>query len=429
MKGGTASVVLWLAGLAIWVGRGVEVGEFNVQPGEIALALVAGYGLAASAANPASRLRFVPLVQKLAIGLIAAVVAILCSAVISGVGSIDPFSVVRFSGRYVLGLLAVVALYRLLRSEGRLRILERSLLAGAAGSVALAVAGFFVAPLGELTVRYGDRAQALLNHPNQFAILLAALVPIAMSAAVRRPSFWLPWSALVLLVIGVALTGSKFNILVLGVMLPLSALFSLTVIPGVRRKLELSLTLAVLVFAIGAVGALAVTEFSPRTMTTIGNLFTDPTEVSAVSTRSELWQQAILLGLDYPFSGVGADQTGFYLPFDHAHNVFIEFFAGQGIWGLASLFVFLAVLACVIGSALLTALCRPNVTATARLGLIGSSLGIVQFVISNQSSDSFGGTTLPMLWILISMTLARLDLVLRSAGSVGSCTRQLHVVD
>lgn len=409
--------MLWGVGLAIWIGRGFALGPLNVQAGDIALVLSVLLVLATFAAKPHARLRFTPRAGSVAFGLCAAIVAIIVAAIVSVSGSTDPLAVVRFSGRWALGLFATMALYWLLNSECRLKTLERALLLGGIASVSMAIAGFFIDSLGSLTIRFGDRSQALLNHPNQFAILLASCIPVAISAVLGRVRRWFPWLALVALIVGLALTGSKFNLFAMGVMLPVSAFACLLVMPGTRRKLELLVAVPVGLAMLGVVGALVVQRFNPRTIGTLGNLLTDPADVSAVVSRRELWHAALRLGLEHPFTGVGADQTSQFLPFDHAHNVFLEFFASMGIWGLVALCFFLSILLWLVGWSLFTAFQSRKLGLHTRLGLIGSALASIQFVISNQSSDSFGGTTLPILWVLIALLLARWNLAVRRPSS------------
>lgn len=399
--------LLWIAGLCVWVGRGINVGGFNLQGGDVALGLVIAYGLAVSAVKPSVALRLSPRVGLVLGGLAASILLVLLAAVVSLFNAADDMAVVRFLGRWLLALLAVPSLFYLLRTEDRTRLLERSLLFGALASVAISAAGYFIPSIGELTLRYQDRSQALLNHPNQFAILLVALVPLTMSIAMRKPGRTFPWFTLVVLVGGLALTGSKFNLLALCVTLPLCALMCLAIVPGAQPKTVLAFGLAVGVLALGGVATVAVQRFNPRTLGTILGLLTDPIEVSAVEARSKVWAEAFQLGLDHPFTGVGAGQTGLYLSHDHAHNAFLEFFAALGIWGLLALLCFLVVLSCLVGAALLMAFGRSRLTVADRLGLIGCSLGVFQFMVSNQSSDSFGGTTLPLLWLLVGMCLGR----------------------
>lgn len=412
--------LLALLGLSIWVGRGVSVGVLNLQPVEIASGLFL-FAYAAQLALSSSRgiTALGPPTRRLLTGLIVACALLIAAAVVSLAAALDPISVLRFCGRYLVAILLLTVLSRFLDRRSRLQTLERYLLIGAVISVGVAVAGFFVSQLGALTIRYGDRAQALLNHPNQLAMLLTALVPIALVNALKRPARVGPWLVLVVIAAGIALTGSKANLLLLVVVVPLTTFLALEPIRRLARRMALALGLGVAMAAIGLVAVLTVSQFNPRTLTTLERLFTDPATTSTVATRSDLWRTAFEIGLEHPWTGVGADNTVYYLPFSHAHNVVFEYFLTLGLPGLMALLMLLFFTAVVALACIRSALRRPGPAYPERLSLIGYALACLAYVGSNMSSDSFGGTTLPMLWILLAASLARLDLALETAAGTG----------
>ncbi len=413
--------LLALLGLSLWVGRGVGVGVLNLQPVEIASALLLFAYVAHLALSRSSGVTALgPQARRLLTGLVVSCALLIASAAISATAAIDGISVLRFCGRYLLAILLLAVLCRFLDRRSRLETLERYLLTGAVVSVGVAVAGFFLAPLGELTIRYGDRAQALLNHPNQLAMLLTTLVPIALANALKRPARVWPWLVLVVIAAGIALTGSKANLLLLAVVVPLTTMLALEPIRRLARRLALGLALGAATVAIGLVAVLTVSQFNPRTLVTLERLFTDPGATSAVVSRSDLWLSAVQIGLEHPWTGVGADNSVYYLPFAHAHNVVLDYFLTLGLPGLAALGALLAFVALVSLACVRLALRGPGQAYPDKLSLIGYALACLTYLASNMSSDSFGGTTLPMLWFVAAASLARLDLALRTPfGATG----------
>lgn len=414
--------MLALLGLTLWVGRSMKVGVVSLQPVEVASSLLlfayfAHFALAPSLAvtslgRPS---------RRLLTGVLTSCVLILVSAAISATRASDVISVLRFGGRYVLGILILTALARFLDRRARLETFERYLLAGALLSVCAAVLGFFT-PLGGLTIRYGDRAQAFLNHPNQFAMLLLTLVPIALTKALERPSRIRPWVTVVGLVAGIALTGSKANLLLLAIALPLTMILALELRRRLDQRIALGLGLGVATATIGVVALLIVGQFNPRTLGTLERLFTEPSTTSAVVSRSALWTSAVEIGLEHTWTGVGADNAVYYLPFAHAHNVVLEYFLSLGLPGVAALSLLLVFIALIALACVRLVMRRPGPSHADKLSLLGYALAALFYVASNMSSDSFGGTTLPMLWFVLAMSLARLDLVGRTSSRVGLAT-------
>jgi len=346
----------------------------------------------------------------LAGAVIVGVTLVVLAAALSATEARDPMSVVRFMARYLLGLALLLALGRFLSDRVRLARLETALVAGAVASVALAGLGFFVPQLGDLTVRYGDRAQALLNHPNQFAMLLTAMAPIALARALERPRRSWGWVAFVLVAAGVGLTGSKANLLLLVVVVPTFAILAAQLLPGARRRLGAAFAMSVGALAVGGVAFAIVRAFNPRTLATLERLFLDPANTTTVSLRREMWGTAIQRAVEQPWFGVGADHSRFYLAHGHAHNVVIEFFLTLGVVGLVALATLLLAVGGIAAVSLVAAFARRRSPYPDRLRLIAYPLVLATYVVANQSSDSFGSSTLPLLWIVVAMALAQLEL-------------------
>lgn len=409
-RGRVARATLVVIGLSLWVGRGLEVGPFDLQPIQFATAGAVLVLLAIAFNNrsaPLRRLR--PVTAPFLAAMALAMVAIVAAAGLSAVEAADPLSVARFIARYVLGLALLVTVLQLVRRRENRRVLETALFVGASLSVALSAAAHAIPPLAEIAIRYGDRAQGLLNHPNQLAMLLSSVAPIAFAVALRRPRRIGPWLPVLVVGAGVAMTGSKVNLAILATLLPTMAVLAAQLGSGPLRRIGTTGALVLASLAVAAVAAWVVQTTNPRTLVTIGRLITDPAGTTAVITRTQTWQLAIERGLERPWFGVGADHASYFLPYSHAHNVFVEYFLTLGAVGLIALLLLLAALAALGVHALFAALTRPTLAVDDRLRLLAYPFSILAFVAASQSSDSFGGTTLPVLWLVTALTLAQVD--------------------
>jgi O-antigen ligase len=320
-------------------------------------------------------------------------------------------AVVRFLGRYLLGITLTVLLTDMLLLRRRFEALARWILLGACSTVLVSIAGFIVPSVGETTIRYTDRAQGFLNHPNQLAMLLVAVTPLALSRGLRRPMKLSSWLPFVIISVGVALTGSKANLLLLLIATVVFVLIAAASVRSLLKRFALAFGLGI-GMAIVIVGGLAtLSAVSPRTITTLELLLVDPAAATTVSSRTELWRTAIEVGTRNAFTGVGASNSRYFLPHDHAHNVFVEFFLTLGILGLLGVLALVGVAVLLFLAAVWQLKSKPPIPFGLRLDLIALPLGLLLYVASNQTSDSFGGTTLPIFWILIAMSLAHLSYV------------------
>ena len=415
------SALLVLAGVSVWVGKGVDVGPIDLQAVQVATVLLAlGVLAAASLSRRAPLTGLHPTVQTLFAALVVAALLVCVAALLSSGAARNDMSVVRFVARYAMGIVLVGALLHFLRRPRSPRVLEAALLTGAVASVGLSALGFAFPALGEVTIRFGDRAQGLVNNPNQLAMMLVATVPIALAAALRAPRRLHRWLLLVALVAGVAFTGSKANLLLLAVGLPTLALLAAFLRRGVMRKARTAFALTALAASSGAAAYWVVLRFNPRTLATFERLLDDPAGTSTVASRREMWESALQTGLAHPWFGVGADHAPFYLPHAHAHNVGIEFFLTMGAVGVAALAALLGAWLALALTSAWVAYTERGAPFAERVSLLAYAASLLAYVASNQTSDSFGGTTLPIAWIVSALALARLDLSLRRRSALGT---------
>lgn len=411
--------LLFLLGLSVWVGKGLNLGLVTVRPVDIVSVLLVMALLAQLALLPGNSLRKHGNGGELVAALLIPILLVVGTSVVSAVNAVELAAVFRFAARYLLGAVLIGGLSVFLFTHNRIRLLAHSLLIGAVASVVVSAVAIVLPPLAAFTIRYGDRAQALLNHPNQFAMLLVSVIPLALALALKRHRRIGAWLVLAVLVTGVGLSGSKAN-LVLGVVaLALTSLLASQLHRRITRRVGLAIGLTVGTVCFGYLAFLTVETVNPRTLATIERLLQEPEQVTAVITRVEMWETAIDLGLQYPWTGIGAGNAIHYLPYDHAHNVFIEFFMTLGVPGVLALALLLLSIFVLVCVTLWYAITARSVPFTEKLLSVALPVGVLSYVLANQSSDSFGGTTLPILWVLTSMLLAQLRLIWKQRANYG----------
>lgn len=121
-------------------------------------------------------------------------------------------------------------------------------------------------------------------------------------------------------------------------------------------------------------------------------------EFPSMQTRDIVWKESIRIGLDHPLLGEGAG-TRVYR-YAHSHNMFLDYFRGMGVVGLAAAVAL--VLSAVSRGAnfLLVTLPKGQVDRASDTIVAGMYLGAIFYLIGNQLSDSFSPTTAFLFWVM-----------------------------
>lgn len=407
-------VLTYLSGFSIWFAKGISLPGLELRPTDligallILVTIMRQNRMRAPHSDAASHPGYLKPYAFTAFFALA-IVFIIISGFVSVIGAEDVGAVFSFILRYTFGLLFFLSLVGVQQLARIRAALISGLLAGGVTSVLAGSLGYFIPQIGGLVIRYGDRLQGFTNHPNQFAMLLTATLPIVLALIASKKSSWRPWGVLALFGAGLAMTGSKANLALGGIMIfvTLAAFSRLreSVIKRLKALGTAGLATLLLVFA----GFFVLTVSSPRTITTIQRLLDEPARVTAVVSRSEMWNTALQIGRDNPWTGIGGNNTYLYLPHSHAHNVFFEFFMTLGYPGLWALSMLIFVLSVLLAHAWLKSVNGATAMSLRhRMLLIGAPLGACTYALANLSSDSFGGSTLPIFWILLAIAVAHL---------------------
>lgn len=332
----------------------------------------------------------------------------------------DPVLTIRFLSRWVFGVLYLVSFVQFVTLDAeRLRKVVRAFLYGGVATVPALVIGYFYRPLGELVFwdLWSYRSNGFLEHPNQLAMVALVALVLAQLPGLLNRKLWLVVMAALVFVLVTA--GSKTNIALAILILPVM-FFWLPAREG-RAVEALGGAIAGL---IAAVTGLAAIVFGLKTYNNyfyrkLEEFITNPDRADSTQSRGGMWQDSINCMLEKPVFGIGGGNANACINYTHAHNVFINYLLETGIVGLLLIVAFfLLVIYSVIRVSKKLAY---GIHASAYNRQLFRSAGlvlvaIVLFIISNSSSDSLGGSTMPVLWMLAGVGLAMSTVIERKGA-------------
>ncbi|MBI5666894.1 MAG: O-antigen ligase family protein [Chloroflexi bacterium] len=178
-------------------------------------------------------------------------------------------------------------------------------------------------------------------HPNAVATLLELLLPLAAALVIASRGRWLKaLLAAVVLILAYALLLTFSRGAWLGVGAAAGLAVALALLARLPRRTAIALTFGVLVLAGGLVAAAAL--LGPERLPFLRSTF------AAADSRLTLYRNALRLGTDYAFSGIGLGNTYgmvysrfslliFVPQLTYAHNLPLAVWLGQGLLGLIAL--------------------------------------------------------------------------------------------
>lgn len=282
--------------------------------------------------------------------------------------------------------------------------LHRLLLAAIFVSLVAALANF-ITPLQDQLFGERDRTGAFFKNPNQFGIALSCVGPLMLSLAITakkgKPTYAIGTAVLVVALVS---SGSKTNLLVFAASCVLVMVtIAISERSGLRSYISLVLN-ALLAVVLLLIGLNVLEVLNPRAANLIYTFLSAEGEVRTVSQRMLLWQQGIQEGMQRPLLGAGAGQTTVHPLtgeiYPHSHNAVVDYFRTLGVPGLLfSLLMMGSVLMFSLRS-LFKMIGNKSISKCDKGYVIGLSIGVIAYIVSNQVSDSFGPSTSPIFWTL-----------------------------
>ncbi|MEZ5682130.1 MAG: O-antigen ligase family protein [Erythrobacter sp.] len=335
----------------------------------------------------------------------------------SMVSAPDPILTVRFISRWVFGILYLIAIVQLITLDAqRLKMVIRAFLYGGVATVPALVAGYFYRPLGELVFwdLWSYRSNGFLEHPNQLAMVTLVGLVLAQLPGLLTRRLWLVVVAALLFVLVTA--GSKINIALAILIIPV-IFFWLPAREG-RAVEAVGGALAGLIAALATLAGIiyGLKTYNNYYYRKLEQFITNPDRADSTQSRGGMWQESIDCMLEKPVFGIGGGNANACIDYTHAHNVFINYLLETGVVGFLT---FVAFLLLVISPAVgISKKLAYGIHASAYNRQLFRSAGLVLvamvlFITANMSSDSLGGTTMPVLWLLAGIPLAMNTIVER----------------
>jgi len=345
--------------------------------------------------------------QALAL-LTAAMIVMIFLSVLSASYAETPFRVFRTAVAHFFGL---VILYAVINLPSDRRILDRIvgiLIWCAVISSAYATLANFYTPLKALAFGDGDRTSAFFKQANQFGIALSLVTPLAMANCVRNKRKFYPISQLIIIYLGLVFAGSKTNLAVSAIGAFCVIFVGLLASGALKRSPIIAVLIVLVSIGIGALGFATLSELNPRAHRLL--LATASGEsIKSLDDRKIIWRLSIEDGLEYPITGTGAGQyitRSSVRNVTHSHNIFLDSFRTLGIPGLALIATLIATCMHLAISSIHQAIAQKrHLTVENRVLLVSMGISVLTYLISNQFSDSFGPSTLPLFWVSLALLL------------------------
>lgn len=266
----------------------------------------------------------------------------------------------------------------------------------------VALAAYLLPTLRSSLFFGADRASGLFKNANQFGLALSLAIPPAVAIAVNAKRKLVPIFAVGSMFLGLILSGSKANLLISGVSLIVVVIVAMHCYRMLARRPGSALLLVGLLVVLlwGAYAALE--QLNPRAFQILSNLRSGGS-VASLQQRSVLWEHSFADAMDNPLTGVGAGQNA-YGGLTHSHNVFLDFFRMLGLPGLVAVTVQIVAIVIVATSSLWRT-GRDVIEPKDQLMSSSLAVSLAAYILGNQTSESFGPSTLPIFWFVFSLLL------------------------
>ena len=348
---------------------------------------------------------------------LAGLLLVAAAGIAATASAADRVGAATFALRYLIGIAVIWAVATCVRDRGRVTRLAVTTALGGFAAASLATLGSAIPAVAATTLGVASRTEGFFEHPNQFGMMLSTTLPVALALAFRagRIGKLIFLTATGAMFYAVAQSGSFVN-----TTLALAAIaLTLTAAVWMRADLRVAAgTSALLVVVAATLVATApqwLEPWSPRVAEMSAILIERPGAIDdalpSVKARLALYARAVEVIRSHPWWGIGGDNASRYLTTDfarnvtHAHNMFLNNALAAGVGGLLGTLL-LAIGWLRLADRLARSADRRRVTAADGTFRAGLATALVVFFLSNQASDSLGGTIVYVLWLWLGMGFA-----------------------
>ena len=272
----------------------------------------------------------------------ASIAFLLVAGLLSSLNAQDLTEVVKFEVNYLIGLAVIIILADSLHRKDDVEFIFNCLLLGGLIVCVITFLGYFIPAFSAITMNENGRAEGFMLHPNQWGMVLAAVVPGAATRLATNFRRLDRWIVLVILTASIALSGSKANIFIAGLFGPAALVIAGNFRQSLLERARTVFTSAVVVLIAGLIAVTLLQQFAPESLTKLQEAADNPMKYRTMLSRQEKWAEAFTIFMEKPFFGIGAGNTRLYLSANHAHNAFVDYLLTMGLFGVIGLTVFLA---------------------------------------------------------------------------------------
>jgi O-antigen ligase len=318
------------------------------------------------------------------------------------------------AARPIIALLTAFVIYVLMIgtvTNDRLRLYITVLVGALVLTGIVVIVATFEPSLRSLVYEVGkDRSRGFFKNENQFGIAISTVLPMALGMLFSNRGSRMFWVfCIAILLLSLQLSGSKANLLIMGLTLPtILVLFAFVSYDGMKRIGMIALTIGGCLF-FGALAIFILSVLNPRALYILTNVVVEGETTGSLLSRAEVWEQSLRDLNENPLLGVGAGQP--VLGLTHSHNLLLEYARTLGAPGLVFMSAMVIVILVTCGLTILRAILYKRAPLGDRRLCIALMFAPVAYLAANFSSDSLGPTTSPFLFSALFLGLAARSLL------------------
>ena len=324
-------------------------------------------------------------------------------SILSIINSDDPIRILRILFPSMLPIMLIIQLIALrsISPESVERLPRHFLIAGLIFGILPLFLTFFSGGIYNYMVEGQHRYQGLFEHESQLSVMVAVMIPlIIVEAAIAKTRIarWL-WLALLIIAFYTSVrVGSKTALFIaVGYALPFYVLAHAR-FQSVLKNVFVACVLLVLVIFFGIYGIQIITAIDPVTGEKVARILGGGiSEYATIQSRTELWRAAWDQGTRHWLIGTGAGEL--VLGTTHAHNLFLDYFRGIGIFGALAIVLLCA---CIVWRTLRKTwdVILARTVSPLDMRVLACFTAATIYVLCNQLSNSFGPATISALWMV-----------------------------
>lgn len=334
---------------------------------------------------------------------LALALLIACLSILSVINSSEPIRILRILFPSMLPILLVFQLIalRTISPQSVERLPRHFLIAGLLFACLPLFLSFISGGINNYTFEGKYRYQGLFEHESQLSVMIAVMVPLVIAEIAIAKTLVNRWIWIALLIVTFYTSvrvGSKTALFIaVGYALIFYVIAHARLQSLLKNVFLVGAVLALMVF-LGVYGTSIISAIDPVTGAKVARIFDQGVEnYATIQSRSELWREAIVQGKRHWLIGTGAGEP--ILGMQHAHNLFLDYFRGIGIFGALAV---ISLCACIVWRTIRKTfdVILAKTVSPLDIRILACFTAATIYVLCNQLSNSFGPATISALWMI-----------------------------